>query len=219
MKTDRQVRSSVRTQWIALGGALVVLAGVVVVWALSAAGARVQVVQVLQDVPAGQVITTDDLTVTGIAYDTALEGLVPASSFEDVAGRVAAVDLTAGSLLLVGMLRSTPALGAGEQRVGVVLRGGRAPDDLGVGDQAVAASMDPADPTAVPVRVLAANATIEGARSITLAVPVEGAIAVARLAAAEQLVLIGSTPGTAAGINAATGTTAATATTEGIVEP
>lgn len=219
MKTDRQVRSSVRTQWIALGGALVVLAGVVVVWALSAAGARVQVVQVLQDVPAGQVITTDDLTVTGIAYDTALEGLVPASSFEDVAGRVAAVDLTAGSLLLVGMLRSTPALGAGEQRVGVVLRGGRAPDDLGVGDQAVAASMDPADPTAVPVRVLAANATIEGARSITLAVPVEGAIAVARLAASEQLVLIGSTSGTAAGINAATGTTAATATTEGIVEP
>lgn len=219
MKTDRQVRSSVRTQWIALGGALVVLAGVVVVWALSAAGARVQVVQVLQDVPAGQVITTDDLTVTGIAYDTALEGLVPASSFEDVAGRVAAVDLTAGSLLLVGMLRSTPALGVGEQRVGVVLRGGRAPDDLGVGDQAVAASMDPADPTAVPVRVLAANATIEGARSITLAVPVEGAIAVARLAASEQLVLIGSTSGTAAGINAATGTTAATATTEGIVEP
>ena len=76
MTTKNRVRSSVRTQWMALGGALVVLAGVLVAWALSRAADRVQVVQVAQQVQAGQVITADDLTVTGIAYDTQLQGLV-----------------------------------------------------------------------------------------------------------------------------------------------
>ncbi|MFZ4719756.1 MAG: SAF domain-containing protein [Ilumatobacteraceae bacterium] len=222
MKMDRQVRSSVRTQWVALGGALVVLAGLLVVWALSNAGARVQVVQLVRDVPAGQAIQADDLTVTGIAYDTDLQGLVPAVSLADVAGRVAAVDLQAGSLLLVGMWRDGSPLAPGEQRVGVVVRAGRAPADLGPGDTAIAASMDPADVTQVEVRVLDAADTAEGSRSFTLAAPAEGAVEVARLAANEQLVLVGAgstvTP-SGDGSAATASTVAPVATDQGIVEP
>lgn len=222
MKMDRRVRSSVRTQWIALGGALVVLAGVLVVWALSNAGQRVQVVQLVQDVPAGQAITADDLALTGIAYDADLQGLVPAVSLQDVTGRVAAVDLQTGSLLLVGMWRDGSPLAAGEQRVGVVVRPGRAPDDLGQGDAAIAASMDPADGTLVAVRVLDAAATTDGNRSLTLAVPTDGAVDVARLAANEQLVLVGAgaAASTSTGPAPADGGSPTTVpTTEGIVEP
>lgn len=195
MTTTDRVRSSVRTQWMALGGAMVVLAGVLVAWALSRAADRVQVVQVAQGVQAGQVITVDDLTVTGIAYDTQLQGLVPAVSLNELEGRVAAIDLQPGALLQTGMWRAEPAMAPGEQRVGVVLSPGRLPEGLAQGDTAWAAPMDPADATApVAVRVLTAALTPEGATALTLAVSSDASVVVARLAAAEQLVLVGDAP-------------------------
>ena len=199
MTTTNRVRSSVRTQWMALGGALVVLAGVLVAWALSRAADRVQVVQVAQAVPAGQVITVDDLTITGIAYDTQLQGLMPAVSLDELAGRVAAIDLQPGALLQSGMWRGEPVMAPGEQRVGVVLAPGRLPEGLAQGDTAWAAAMDPADSTApVAVRVLTAAVTPEGATALTLAVANDSSVVVARLAAAELLVLVGDAPATVA---------------------
>lgn len=193
--TTNRLRSSVQTQWLALGGALVVLAGVLVAWALSSATDRVQVVQMVQAVPAGEVITADDLTVTGVAYDSQVQGLVPASSLAELDGRVAAVDLQPGALVQVGMWRSDPALAPGEQRVGVVLPPGRLPEGFAQGDTGVAAALDAADPTGtVPVRVLAASVTAEGSTSLTLAVASGVAVAVARLAASEQLVIVGEPP-------------------------
>lgn len=193
--TTNRLRSSVQTQWLALGGALVVLAGVLVAWALSRATDRMHVVQILQAVPAGEVITADDLTVTGIAYDSQVDGLVPAASLEDLDGRVAAIDLQPGALVQVGMWRTDPALAPGERRVGVVLPPGRLPDGFAQGDTGTAAALDPADPAgAVPVRVLAASVTPEGDTSLTLAVSAESAVSVARLAASEQLVIVGEPP-------------------------
>jgi hypothetical protein len=198
--TTSRLRSSVQTQWMALGGALVVLAGVLVAWALSQAADRVQVVQVAQEVQAGQVITADDLTVTGIAFDSQLQGLVPAGSLAELDGRVAAIDLQPGALVQVGMWRATPVLAPGEQRVGVVLKPGRFPDGIAQGDTGWAASMDPADPAApVAVRVLDASVTADGATSLTLAVDADAAVTVARLAAAEQLVVVGEPPTVVAG--------------------
>ncbi|MEN9645177.1 MAG: hypothetical protein RL238_1846 [Actinomycetota bacterium] len=199
MKTDRRVRSQVRTQWLALGGALVVLAGVVVAWALSSAADRVQVVKVVQEVPAGQPIPVEALAVTGVAYDAGVDGLVPSASLADLSGRIAAIDLRPGALVQTGMWRDTPALYAGEQRVGVVLRAGRLPADLGQGDTAVAAAVDAADPF-VPagVRVLDAVPGTDGTTALTLAVPEADAVAVARLAANDLLVLVGDAPAGAA---------------------
>ena len=85
----------------------------------------------------------------------------------------------------------------GEQRVGVVLSAGRLPEGLAQGDTAWAAAMDPADPTSpVAVRVLTAAITSEGAIALTLAVASDSSVVVARLAAAEQLVLVGDPPAT-----------------------
>lgn len=198
MKMDRKISSQVRTQWLALGGALVVLAGVLVAWTLSSAGDRVQVVQVAQSVPAGQALTAEDLTVTGIAFDGPMEGLVPATAAEELVGRVAAVDLQPGTLLLVGMWRDEVALAPGETRVGVVLKPGWMPSGLGRGDTAYAAALDASGSTAaVPVRVLDAITQPDGNTSLTLAVPATDAVTVARLGASDLLVLIGVPSGTA----------------------
>lgn len=195
MKTDRQVRSQVRTQWMALGGALVVLAGVLVAWALSSAADRVQVVRVVQEVPAGQPIPTEALATTGVAYDAGIDGLVPSASLADLAGRIAAIDLRPGVLVQTGMWRDTPALLTGEQRVGVVLRAGRLPAGLGQGDRAVAAAVDAADPfVPASVRVLDAVPGADGTTSLTLAVATSDAVDVARLAANDLLVLVGDAP-------------------------
>ena len=181
-----------RTQWLALGGALIVLAGVLVAWALSRAADRVQVVQVAVDVPAGDVIAAEDLVLVAVAHDSSVVGLLTAADAQDAVGKVAAIDLKVGVLVQSGMWRTTPVLVTGEQRVGVVLKAGRFPDDLARGDTAVAAAMDVADPfEPIAIRVLDAVATPDGTTMLTLAVPKVASVAVARLGAAEQLVLVG----------------------------
>ena len=184
-------RPRVRTQWLVLSAALVVLAGVLVSWALSRAADRAQVVQLVRNVRAGQSFAIEDLAVTDVAFDGAVKGLVPAGSLEKLVGRVAAVDLEPGVLMQVGMWRSTPSLEAGERSVGVVLKPGRSPSTLAVGDVAVAASADPAvSGGAVAVRVLASSTKEDGTVVVDLAVPAAQAVHVAQLAAAEQLVLV-----------------------------
>jgi len=198
MSRKSRIRSRVRTQWLALGAAFVVLAGVLVAWALSSAADRVQVVQVAAEVPAGQVITADDLTLTGIAYDADLQGLVPAVSLEALTGRVAAIDLQPGSLLVAGMWRDAPLIADGEEAVGAVLKAGRFPGGLARGDIAIAAPVD-AESTAAPVvvRVIDAEPGLEGDLFVTLAVPAERSVAVAQLAANDLLLLVGQTTATA----------------------
>ena len=187
-----RVRSKVRTQWLALGGALVVLAGVLVAWALTRAADRVQVVQFTHEVKAGDIIQVDDLTLTGVAYDGAVQGLVPEASLDALLGRVATVDLPAGSLAQVGMWSDAPTLSTGEEAVGALLKVGHFPAGLARGDIAIAAPVDPASEIApITVRVIDAEFDAEGAFAVTLAVPADSAVVVAQLAANEQLLLVG----------------------------
>ena len=184
-----RVRSKVHTQWLALGAALVVLSGVLVAWGLSQAADRVQVVQVAREVKAGHVLDAADLTVAGVAYDGAVHGLVPAASLQALVGRVAAIDLTPGALVQVGMWSNVAALGAHEQRVGAVLAAGRYPSGLARGDVAVAAPIDVSATMApVDVRVLDAEVGADGNLSVTFAVDEASAVAGAQLAATDQLV-------------------------------
>jgi hypothetical protein len=196
MKTNRRIQSRVRTQWLALGAALVVLAGVLVSWALSQAAERVQVVQIARAVPSGQAFAPEDLTVTGVASDTQVPGLVPAQSLEALLGRIAAIDLDVGALVQKGMWRDEPLLAPGEQSVGVVLAAGRYPAGLAEGDLALAAPMAPGGATEPsPVRVIDSGVTPEGDAAFTLAVVEASAITVAQLAATDQLVLVGQSVG------------------------
>jgi hypothetical protein len=174
---------------------LVVLAGVLVAWALSTAADRVQVVQVAQVVRAGDVIEAGDLTSAGVAYDEAVHGLVPVASLGALVGRVAAVDLQPGSLVQTGMWRTAPFIVDGEQSVGALLPSGRFPSGLQRGDAALAASVDGATGgTVFAVRVLDMRTGADGELEVTLAVPAAQAVTVAQLAALDQLLLVGQPP-------------------------
>ncbi len=195
-----RVRSRVRTQWLALAAALVVLTGVLVAWALSNAADRVQVVRVAQPMQAGDVIAAADLTVVGVAFDAEVQGMVPAESLDALVGRVAAIDLAPGVLLMTGMWADTPVADPGEVAVGAVLRAGRYPLDLARGSLAVAAPVDTTDDgsppgaatsTLVAVRVLDVQASGDGDILVSLAVMEEHAVAVAQLAATDRLLLVG----------------------------
>jgi hypothetical protein len=211
------LRSQARTQWLALGAALVVLAGVLVTWGLSQASDRVPVVQIASDVSAGDAFAADDFTIAEVAFDGAVEGLVPARSLDALVGRVAAIDVSPGQLVQVGMWRDTPVLADGEDSVGAVLEAGRFPAGLAVGDTAVAASLAaPADVLGgavsagpndsagssgasglapVIVRVVDVSPGADGSLSVTLAVDELHSVAVAQLAATDRLVLVGRPTG------------------------
>ena len=187
-----RVRSRVRTQWLALGAALVVLASVLVGWALTQAADRVQVVRVAQSVPAGDVIAAADLSVADVAFDGQVHGLVPVASLDALVGRIATIDLQPGTLMQVGMWSDVPQLATGEEAVGALLAAGRFPSGLVRGDLAIAAPIDPAIATdSTIVRVIAVQAESNGDLLVTLAVAHADSVAVAQLAATNQLLLVG----------------------------
>jgi len=187
-----KARSRVRTQWLALGAALVVLAGVLVAWALSNAADRVEVVPVARGVSAGEVIEANDLALASVAYDDAVVGLVPSGSLDSLVGRAAAIDLQPGVLLQTGMWRDATHIVAGEQSVGALLAPGHFPGGLARGDVVLAAQIDTAATGApVAVRVLDVQPGTSGELAVTLAVPAGQSIAVAQLAATNQLLLVG----------------------------
>lgn len=191
-RSAHRVRSRVRTQWLALGAALVVLAAVLVGWALTQAADRVQVVQVAQPVQAGDVIAAADLTVADVAFDGQVQGLVPVASLNALVGRVATIDLATGTLMQSGMWTDAPQLAVGEQAVGALLALGHYPVGLARGDLAIAAPVDAAIATQPSiVRVIAVQSEANGDLLVTLAVAQADSVAVAQLAATNQLLLVG----------------------------
>ena len=191
-RSGTRVRSRVRTQWLALGAALVVLASVLVGWALTQAADRVQVVQIAQSVHAGDVIAATDLAVADVAFDGQVQGLVPIASLNSLVGRVATIDLQPGMLMQVGMWSDAPELASGEEAVGALLAAGRYPVGLARGDLATAAPIDSANATnPTIVRVIAVQTESNGDLLVTLAVAHADSVAVAQLAATDQLLLVG----------------------------
>ncbi len=191
-RSGARVRSRVRTQWLALGAALVVLASVLVGWTLTQAADRVQVVRIAQSVQAGDIIAATDLTVADVAFDGQVQGLVPIASLDALVGRIATIDLQAGTLMQVGMWSDAPQLASGEEAVGALLTAGRYPVGLARGDLAIAAPIDPTIATSPTiVRVIAVQTESNGDLLVTLAVAHADSVAVAQLAATDQLLLVG----------------------------
>lgn len=201
---NTKLRTRVRVQWLVLAAAATVLAGTVVAWALSSAADRIEVVGVARPLRAGDTIEAADLRVSEVAFDAGVTGLVPATSLDRLAGRVAVIDLAPGALLSVGMWADEPQLAAGEHTVGAVLEPGRFPPGLTGGAVARAVSIDRSDATSerdadsdtvalgeASVRVLAVSTTDSGGVVATLAVQEADAERVAQLAATATLVLIG----------------------------
>ena len=196
---DPKTRSRVRTQWLVLAAALTVLAGLIVGWALTQAAERVDVVSVARPVSAGAVITIDDLTITPVAFDRPVQGLVPAMSMQRLVGRVATIDLRSGALLTVGMWADGTELLATERTVGAVLAAGRFPNGLAPGSMAMAIAIDDDAAGTALVRVLDAERSDNGDLVVTLAVDEAVAASVAQQAAVGALVLVGMPSASAGG--------------------
>jgi hypothetical protein len=100
---------------------------------------RQAVLAVARPVPAGNVLTRDDLRTTKVSADTGA-GLVAARDMNRIVGRTAAVALVAGSLLAPGHLGSASGLDSGQAAVGLLLEPGRFPPGLRAGDRVAVVS-------------------------------------------------------------------------------
>jgi hypothetical protein len=164
------------------------LAAVLVLYGLSAAADRTQVLRVTRDIEAGEPIPADALVPVGVAVDASNQ-LLPASAVSDVSGKVATKALVQGDLLSATDAADAPQPVAGERRVGAVLAPGRYPHDLRRGDLALATATD-GQASTVPVRVLDVRAAREGIE-VVLAVSADAAASTAQLAAQGRLAVIG----------------------------
>ncbi|MER7959195.1 SAF domain-containing protein [Streptomyces sp. NPDC096030] len=117
---------------------LAVLAGLGAAAAVTSASDRTKVLAIARDVPAGQALTTADLTVAEVSADAALIP-VPASQKGAMVGKRPAVDLRKGGLLTTSQLSAGTGLGDDKQQVGVQVKRGQAPaGTLAPGDRVLA---------------------------------------------------------------------------------
>lgn len=116
-----------RPALVALGVAMAAVGGLAVAVMLTQAGNRVAVLAVAKDVPVGAIVTADDLTIAHVSADSNLSP-VRASEEASIVGQVAAVDLTAGSLLTRSDVNTGSSdLAAGQQLIGLPLKPGQMP--------------------------------------------------------------------------------------------
>ncbi|ATM24688.1 hypothetical protein SMD44_p10189 (plasmid) [Streptomyces alboflavus] len=109
-----------RPSWIALGVAVVCVAGGAGGWLYTVTSHREPVVAVARDVPMGAELKAEDLIEAQIATDPALKP-VPARDLKKMIGKRATTGLSRGSLLTGASVTDEPLVKAGEQLVGVSL--------------------------------------------------------------------------------------------------
>jgi len=130
---------------ITAGAALTMLGALTAVWLVASAGDRTGVVVVARDVPYGTAITPDDLTVAQVSVDPVVK-TIPADDVGSVVGMVAAVDLTAGSLLALEQVAVAGPPGPGEVIVPMAVGGERLPaGGLSAGDNLLIVDTPTAD--------------------------------------------------------------------------
>ncbi|WP_030274492.1 SAF domain-containing protein [Streptomyces sp. NRRL B-24484] len=182
--TDSGPRRSRRPMVVAVGVALAALGGLSAAYFVNQAGDRVSVIAVAHDIPAGKVITSDDLIAASVVADPALKP-VPVTRSHDILGKAAAADLPAGALVTDRSVRSGKPVAAGKDIVGVLAKQGQLPAGAlqagdvvtvvqtpGQGQDDAKSTGQPSTIGAVVVQVSAPDAN--GVRVVDLAVsPVE----------------------------------------------
>lgn len=180
---------------LAVGVLAVCLSGLGAVWLYSSATDATTVVTVLRTVHRDQVITEADVGLISVPSVPGLE-TVPAQRLAEVVGQSAHTDLVAGSLLSPRSF-GPPVVSAGMAQLGLRLSPGRVPSTLlppGTPVLLVAVSRDGGEPPDAP-SVLATVSSLgaeqpDGSTLLDVEVPQEHAERVARLAAADQLVVV-----------------------------
>lgn len=117
-------------QWVGMV-ALLLLTGVAATWLWQQKADRVEVLVTRTSVPAGQVVTAEDLTTAEVA---GVGGALTADDLAELIGRVAAVGLVPGQVLTADMVTDSPVPGPGQRVVGLMLDPARVPPGLSAGD-------------------------------------------------------------------------------------
>ncbi|MFB8085064.1 SAF domain-containing protein [Streptomyces sp. NPDC055992] len=158
--TTAPVKRERRWSVTALCIVLAVLFGLGAAAAVTSASDRTQVLAIARDVPAGQALTQEDLTVAEVSADAHLSP-IPASDRAGVIGKRPAVELRKGGLLTASQLSAGTGLGDDKQQVGVQVKRGQAPAGaLAPGDKVLAVTTpapgeqaDPKDAEAPPTSI------------------------------------------------------------------
>ncbi|MCC6494942.1 MAG: hypothetical protein IT193_01645 [Propionibacteriaceae bacterium] len=199
MAEERLGASPVRTRrnlrWMAVGVLAVCLGGLGAALLYSNLSSAQSVLTVKRTVYRDQVISAADLGVTSAVPAAGVE-TVASGQLEEVVGRTALVDLGEGTLLSPRAYGEPP-VELGSVRLGLRLAAGRlpaAPMPPGTGVLLVPVGRDGGEPPAgasITGRIATAATTLpDGAALVDVAVAAGEGERVARLAAAEQLVLL-----------------------------
>ena len=179
----------VRLPWLAAAVGLTVLVAALVLWGLGRVADRREVVMVAAPVAAGDPIPASALGSTQIAVDSASTQLFSVSQRDELVGRIAVVDLAPGDLMGPSMVSVLAKVPDGWSEIGGLLKAGRFPASLGVGDRLMAVPLEGAEP-GVEVVVVESSVGDDRALSVVLAAPPESATSVAQWAAGDNLVLV-----------------------------
>ncbi len=189
----RAPRPRVRLPWLLVTAGLFVLIVMLVLWALSSASGRTQVLVVIEPVAAGEPIPDSAIGTTGLSNDDGFGRIYVESQRSEIVGAVAIADLEPGDLLGPALVTNAPDTFTGERLVGAVLRAGRYPEEIQRGDEALAVSIvdrAAADPATVSVRGVAVSFSETAEASVTLAVAEEDAPLVGTWAGTDELVVV-----------------------------
>ncbi|MDO8309863.1 MAG: hypothetical protein Q7V58_16110 [Actinomycetota bacterium] len=147
-------------------------------------------VMIVAPVEAGDPITDAALGSTMVAIDSSSTQLFSGSQRAELAGKIAAIDLAPGDLLGPSLISTGPSVPDGWLEIGGLLRAGRYPVSLSVGDQLLALPMEGQDVTPVAVLVVESSVGDDRALMVVLAAAPESAAQVAQWAASDDLVLV-----------------------------
>ena len=180
----------VRLPWLAAAAGLAVLVAALVLWGFGRAAERREVVMIVAPVEAGDPITDAALGSTMVAIDSSSTQLFSASQRAELVGKIAAIDIAPGDLLGPSLISTGPSVPDGWLEISGLLRAGRYPVSLSVGDQLLALPVEGADVTPVAVLVVESSVGDDRALMVVLAAAPESAAQVAQWAASDDLVLV-----------------------------
>ena len=186
-------RPKLRMSWLLVAAGLFLFVILLVLWAVSNASERTEVLIVTEPVAAGELIPDSAIGTTAISAEEGFGRIYVASQRDVLVDAVALTDLVPGDLLGPSSVTGEPETVDGEQLVGVVLRSGRYPTEIERDDVGVAVSTldrESAEPVSVPVRIVSVSVSVTLEASVTMAVSVEDAPLVGTWAGQDEMVLV-----------------------------